>query len=68
MAVDKLTLFRAQVRRAVADYMGSEGCDCCRDKDAHEKHTAALAKLLRVERYSDSSGFDFPHFRTKEQQ
>lgn len=59
-----LTEFRREVRRAVADYMHSEGCECCRDTDAHKEHAARLAKLLRVEPYSDSSGFDFHRFRT----
>jgi hypothetical protein len=59
-----ITEFRREVRRAVADYMQSEGCDCCRDHEAHEKHAAALAKLLRVEQYADGSGFNFPRFRT----
>jgi hypothetical protein len=58
--------FRANVRRAVADYMDSEGCDCCRSVDRHERDAAALAKLLLVPKYSDSSGFDFQRFKTKD--
>lgn len=65
-AMSPLAKFRAEVRRAVADYMRSEGCACCRNVEAHQKHAAALAKLLRVQQYSDSSGFDFPHFETKD--
>ncbi len=57
--------FRKQVRQAVADYMSSEGCSCCRDTEAHEQHTSRLAKLLRVQQYADSSGFDFPKYRSK---
>lgn len=55
----------AEIRRAVADYMWSEGCSCCRDGDAHKEHEAALAKLLRVPKYPDDSGYDFGRFRTK---
>lgn len=55
--------FRAEVRRAVADYMYSEGCACCRNVEAHKEHEARLAKLLHVPKYSDSSGFDFRRFR-----
>lgn len=52
------------IRQAVADYMGSEGCTCCRDIEAHERHAAALAKLLRVPKYADGSGYDFRRFRS----
>jgi hypothetical protein len=60
-----LNEFRKQVRQAVADYMQSEGCDCCRSVKDHQQHTARLAKLLRVQKYDDSSGFDFQRFRSK---
>lgn len=56
---------RKALRQAVADYMQSEGCSCCQDRDAHQQHTAMLAKLLKVEPYSDSSGFDFNKHATK---
>jgi hypothetical protein len=55
---------RAEIRRLVADYMRSEGCTCCRDTEAHEKHAEALAKLLKVRKYSDGSGYDFARHRT----
>jgi len=51
------------IRQAVADYMSSEGCSCCRGRD-HEQHAAALAKLLRVPKYKDRSGYDFARFRS----
>jgi len=54
------------IRRAVANYMSSEGCSCCRDNDAHDKHRAALGKLLDVPKYSDGSGYDFSIFRSKQ--
>jgi len=56
----------AAIRTAVADYMRSEGCSCCRNIEAHREHEATLAKLLRVPKYSDGSGYDFEPFRTKE--
>lgn len=52
------------VRTAVADYIRSEGCSCCRDRQAHEEHTEALAKLLDVKPYDDNSGYDFAPYRT----
>lgn len=54
-----------EIRQAIADYMYSEGCSCCRDVDAHDEHKARLAKILRVPKYSDGSGYDFSKFRTK---
>lgn len=54
-----------EMRTAVADYMRSEGCDCCRDRDAHAEHKARLAYLLGVPKYPDGSGFDFARYRSK---
>lgn len=54
----------AEIRRAVADYMSSEGCSCCRDNERHDKNAATLGKLLNVQKYADSSGYDFQKFRT----
>lgn len=51
-----------QLRRAVADYMASEGCGCCRGSD-HDEHTQQLAELLGVPEYEDGSGYDFARFR-----
>lgn len=52
-----------KIRRAVANYMQSEGCSCCRGKD-HDKHAARLAKLLDVPEYEDGSGHDFGRYAT----
>lgn len=52
------------MRRLIADYMSSEGCSCCRDVAAHEKHAAALAEALGVKKYSDGSGYDFSRHRS----
>ncbi len=57
---------RKEIRRAVADYMNSEGCGCCQNREKHREHKAVLAKLLRVKKYPDGSGFNFDRFRTKE--
>jgi methionine aminopeptidase len=54
----------AEIRSAVADYMHSEGCTCCRDYDEHQRHEAMLGKLLRVPKYKDGSGYDFKRFRS----
>lgn len=60
-----MTVTEKAIRTAVADYMRAEGCSCCRDSDRHEAATAQLAKLLRVPKYDDESGFNFAKFRTK---
>ncbi len=54
---------RDALRRAVADYMQSEGCSCCQDTDAHKLHREALAKLLGVRKRHDY--YDFSKYRTK---
>ena len=51
------------IRRAVADYMYTEGCGCCRSAD-HDQIRERLALLLEVPKYSDGSGRDFNQFRT----
>ena len=52
------------IRQAVADYMYSEGCSCCRDVYAHKEHEKRLAELLNVQPYEDGSGYDFSVYRT----
>jgi len=63
--IERLRNDLKSVRQAVADYMSSEGCACCRNIEAHERHAAALGKLLRVPKYKDGSGHDFGRFKTK---
>lgn len=53
-----------KIRQAMADYMWSEGCSCCRS-DSHEENKKRLAKLLKVPRYRDRSGFNFTKFKSK---
>ena len=54
-----------EIRQAVADYIWSEGCSCCEDREAHERHSERLGKLLRVPKYEDGSGRDFSRFRSE---
>lgn len=56
--------FIKEVREAVADYIGSEGCGCCESHD-HDKHKERLAKILKVSKYKDGSGYDFQKYRSK---
>lgn len=65
MSAAKRDSLKRLVRQAVADYMASEGCSCCRDVDGHAEHKKRLAKLLGVQMYHDKSGYDFPRFRSK---
>ena len=55
----------ADLRRAVANYMGSEGCSCCENVDAHREHAAELARLLNVPMYDDGSGYNFAKYRRR---
>lgn len=54
-----------EIRRALADYIASEGCSCCRDTEAHDEAAKRLAKLLNVKKYEDGSGYDFGRYKTK---
>lgn len=63
----KLTKNQAKldvIRQAVADYMRSEGCSCCRNIAKHEDAVRRLAGLLDVPMYDDGSGYDFNKFST----
>ncbi len=64
----ELAKLKAELRAAVANYMHSEGCSCCRDSDAHELHAKKLGKLLNVPKYKDGSGYDFSRYREGEQE
>ena len=55
---------KEKIRQAVADYMYSEGCSCCRDIDAHIEHEKVLAELLDVKLYEDGFGFNFDKYRS----
>ncbi len=68
---NKLDLTRAQktaLRRAIADYMQSEGCSCCSDYEAHEKHNHVLGELLGIRPLKERGDiyYDFTKFRTKQ--
>lgn len=47
-ALDEIDRLRArldEIKTAVADYMASEGCHCCRG-EKHSEHRETLARLL----------------------
>ena len=52
------------IRAAIADYIKSEGCDCCSDVKPHIEAEKAIAALLGVPTYDDGSGFDFSPYET----
>ena len=55
---------RAELRTAVANYMRTEGCSCCRNIDGHDKAEEVLAKILNVPKYDDDSGYDFGKYES----
>lgn len=56
------TEFTKQVRTAVAEYMHSEGCGCCSNREKHDADRATLAKLLRIRK--KDNWYDFSKYRT----
>ncbi|MGV8863241.1 MAG: hypothetical protein ACOH2T_19005 [Pseudomonas sp.] len=62
MRIDELGEKLEKIRTAVAEYMYSEGCGCCRGSD-HEGNTEVLAELLDMDKYSDGSGYDYFKYR-----
>ena len=53
-----------EIREAVANYMRSEGCSCCQNEVAHERHIKRLAELLDVSKYEDGYGYNFHQYTT----
>lgn len=52
-----------QLRDAIADYMASEGCGCCRNHDAHDANRKRIGELLKIR--ADKEGWhDFSKFGT----
>lgn len=64
--IHEINKLRADVRTALADYIASEGCSCCQDKEEHQRAAESLAKLLKVPKYKDGSGYDFTKFKSKQ--
>lgn len=56
---------KQQLREAIANYMSSEGCSCCQDKEKHDEAAEQLAKLLDVEPYDDGSGYNFYQYKSE---
>lgn len=55
---------KIDIRRAVANYVRSEGCSCCEGHN-HDKHGNTLGKVLQAEKYTDGSGYDLYQYATK---
>lgn len=51
-----------EIRTAVANYLSSEGCECCEDKN-HNQHAEILAKLLKVPKNESNRKY----FRTRDE-
>jgi hypothetical protein len=63
-AEDQPNLQLIEIRTAVADYIKTEGCDCCRDSEPHKEALDKIAVLLDMDRYSDDSGVDYGKYVT----
>jgi len=57
--------FKKKIRNILADYIRSEGCDCCSNTDKHKEDKEKLAKLLNIPAYYDNSGYNFSKFESK---
>lgn len=62
----ELIKLKKDLRQALADYIASEGCSCCRHHQRHEEAQVRLAKLLNVKKYEDGSGYNFSQYQTKQ--
>jgi len=50
---------RESIRKALREYLRTEGCSCCEDTPAHVEALHQLGDLLSALPYSDNSGHDF---------
>ena len=64
-AMSEIAKFKKEIRIAISDYMRAEGCSCCRNIDDHAEAKKRIARLLRVRKYPDGSGYDFTKYQTK---
>lgn len=48
-----------ELEKAILQYLGSEGCSCCEDTDAHDEALADIAKVFGWPLYDDGSGVDW---------
>ncbi len=55
-----------EIRTAISDYIASEGCSCCQDKDSHDEAMQRIGTLLKMEPYSDGSGFDYGIYKSQQ--
>lgn len=55
----------AEIRTAVADYIATEGCGCCQEREGHNQAMKRLGKLLKMKKYADGSGFDYSRYKSK---
>ena len=54
----------ATIRTAIADYILSEGCSCCRGFH-HQEHKDKLARLLGISKYKDGFGYNFSKYESR---
>jgi len=59
------TVLTSEVRKALADYLHSEGYVCFASKQAHEEYAKRLAEMLNVPARDNGSGYDFQKFKSK---
>ena len=62
--IKDLRHLRKDLRKAIANYIATEGCSCCRDTDGHDSSLSVIANLLNVPKYSDGSGYNFDKYET----
>ena len=62
---DLLNMFIKDIRTPIADYMAAEGCSCCRNVKKHAEAQEMIAKMLKIKKYKDGSGYDFYKHRTQ---
>lgn len=54
-----------EIRELVANLLSASGCSCCRDDKGWYGNIKKLAKILKVPKYKDGSGYDFYKFKSK---
>lgn len=54
-----LTQFKEDLRNTFIEYVKTEGCSCCEDRDPHKQAKDKMGELLNFPKYTDKDEYNF---------
>ena len=58
--------FKKEILELIANYMRSEGCTCCQNREEHEDVKRRLGELLDCGKYDGEDEYNFNQYTTKD--